>query len=154
MDINKDGVDMSDRIDVGLIITSNRLSLVELAKRLGRDPPNGSHDKGEPKGLLKRGLTWPCTFWRENVYDTDAPLVTQCMQILKQMPPKCIELLNTEPNDISVSLSIAVFYKSAFFNLNVPRSLITELSHKGIDFEITAYPVMEDGSSGKNKGEE
>ena len=57
------------------------------------------------------------------------------------MPPKCIELHTSEPDDISVSLDIAVFYKSAYFNLVMPRGLITELSTKGIDIEITAYPV-------------
>lgn len=113
---------MAATFDVGLIVTSRRLSLMELATRLGRKPQTGSHDKGEPRGLKRSGLVWTCTVWRENVRDADASVYQQCSQLLRDMPPACAELLAAEPDDISVTLHVAVFYESAYCNFVAPRS--------------------------------
>ncbi len=126
-----------------VVVTSCTLSLPELTARLGREPQSGSgsHNRGDQRGLPGQGLTWDRTIWRENAQDDKAPLYEQCSQLLQDMPPKCVELLLAEPNDIAVSLDIVVFYESAYVSFVLPSRLIRELCAKGIDVEVTVYPV-------------
>jgi len=134
---------MVPKCDVGLKVTSHRLSLLDLAARLERDPQSGSHDNGSPRGSPRSGLVWDCTIWRENARDEDATLEVKCKQLLFDMPPKCIELRESYPEDISVYLSIAIFYTGAYASVTLPRCLIREISNKDIDLDITCYPCCE-----------
>lgn len=106
-----------------------------------RQPQPGSHDRGEQRGKPGDSLIWSCTVWREHARDSDASVYAQCTQLLREMPPICAELLATEADDISVILDVAVFYDGAYCDFMMPRSLIGQLAAKGVDFEITAYPV-------------
>ena len=141
---------MATKFDVSMIITSRRLSLSELAVRLERKPPKGSHEIGDPRGLRIHGKVWEETSWRENALDTTLAWHEQCLCLLREMPPRCVDLRASDPGDITISLDVAAFFEDAYFNIVVPPSLIGELSEKGIDFEITAYPVdsENDTSSG------
>lgn len=133
---------MAKNFDVSLLIRSRKLSLSELSSRLEREPQSGSHDKGSPRG----SVTWEYTFWRENACDADSSLYAQCSQLLRDIPPKCIELLVAEPDDISVWLDVALFYEGAYCEFDLPRKLIGELFASGVDFSITAYPCSADDS--------
>lgn len=135
---------MAATFDVGLKVTSRRLSLVELAARLGQEPGSGSHDKGD---LRIDGSPWTVTVWRANARDAGVPLLTQCLQVLRDMPRECVELLAGEPEEVSVSLDVAAFYEGAYFNIVLPSGLIRELSSKGVDLEMTVYPAGSEDSS-------
>lgn len=135
---------MSRRFEAALIVTSGRLTLSELAARLQREPSSGSHDKGSIRGFPSWGKRWTHTVWRQIASCLDGPLLEQCEQLLADMPPGCAELVRAEPEDISVCLDIACFFQTAYFNLTLPRKFITDLAAKGIDLEITAYPVAPD----------
>lgn len=132
---------MSTTFDVSLVVMSRRLSLPELASRLEREPQTGSHDKRD----LRRGdAAWGCTIWRGNSQDANAPWCEQCFRLLREMPPKCIELRTADPDDISVGLQVAAFYEAAYFDLTLPHGLMGELSRTGVDIEIVGYPVAEE----------
>ncbi len=129
---------MATRYGVSLVVLSHRLSLPQLAAKLGREPGNGSHDMGAPR---VRGTVWPYTVWREDAHDSDAPWHEQCLQPLREMPPECLAVLAAAPDDIAVSLDVAVFFETAYCGLRFGRDVIAELSRKGVDLEITSYPV-------------
>jgi hypothetical protein len=63
------------------------------------------------------------------------------------MPPGYAELVYAERDDISIRLDIVFFFNAAYFNLKLPEDLIRNLAAKGIDLEITAYPVDPDAGN-------
>jgi len=101
---------------VGLAVTSRKLSLSELAERLGRQPRPGSHDKGAPRGL--RGDTWAQSVWRENARDVNAVWCDQALQLLRDAPPGLGALRAAEPDEVSISLDVAVFFCQSFPAIN------------------------------------
>jgi hypothetical protein len=143
---------MASDFNVGLLMISRKLSLAELTVKLGQEPQSGSHDKDTPRSVVRQNVTWPCTVWRANASDPDACWHEQCLQLLRDMPQKCVELVAMEPNDISVLLSVAAFYRSAYFDLVLPSTLIGELCRRKVDFEITAYPTCDEATPGGERG--
>jgi hypothetical protein len=131
---------MGTSFEASLKVTSRILSLAELTSALGREPDSGSHDKGSARGRPDSGLTWEYSVWRQDAPDLNAPWETQCLTLLREVAPKCKELLVAAPGDISVWLALAAYYEGAYFNLVLPRNLVTELAEAGLDIEITGYP--------------
>jgi len=125
--------------EVGLIVTSRSLSLMELARPLGQEPAAGSHNKGDAR---IDGSRWETTVLWLNTRAAGAGLLAQCLQVLGDMPPKCAELAGGKADDLCVSLDVAAFYEGAYFNVVLPSDLIRELASKGVDVEITVYPVV------------
>jgi len=133
---------MARKCDVALVIQSGKFTLSELSARLERNSEPGSHEKG---GLRPHGMPWERTVWRANASDNDAPLRAQCLQLVRDMPPKCAELMAAEPDDVSVWMDIALFFDTAYVTLTLGRDVISELAAKGIGLEITAYPSAAEG---------
>jgi hypothetical protein len=133
------------QFDLSLIVCSGRLSLLDVATRLRREPEAGSHDKGDPRGLPASGMRWDVTVWRQNARNPDSALAEQCSQLLADMPPGCAELVAAEQDDISVYLDIAVYFNTAYLALTLPRTVIRNLAEQAIALEITGYPVSSDG---------
>jgi hypothetical protein len=129
---------MTAQFDVGLVVTSQTLSLSELTLRLQREPQSGSHDKGAPR---PSGAFWTISVWRENARDSNASLEAQCLQILKDVPPACMQLVEAAPDDVSISLDIAVFFEDAYLRVQLPSCVIGELAKRGIGLEVTGYPA-------------
>jgi hypothetical protein len=92
--------------------------------------------------------TWSCTIWRENAADTNALWPEQCLQLLRQMPFRSQELFAADPEDISIVLDIAVFYKTAYTSIALPHELIQEMATRNVVCEITTYPVSEENAVG------
>ncbi len=135
---------MANRCSVGLVFESAELSLSELSAILGREPPSGSHEKGEPRGLPGRGLAWERSQWREDAPDANAPLLVQCESLLAGLPAGWMKLHHSSSEDVSAWLDIAVFFTSAYFSVTLPRSLLGEINARGVDLEITGYPCSEE----------
>jgi hypothetical protein len=131
---------MGTTFEASIIVTSSTWSLAELTSLLGREPQSGSHEMGSPRGLSRWGLTYERTVWRQNAPEADAPWETQCQTLLREVAPKCKELLAAAPGDVSVWLAVAAYYEGAYFSLVLPRNLVTELAEAGLDIEITGYP--------------
>jgi hypothetical protein len=129
--------------DVSLVVSSNVLSLSELASLLDCLPGSGSHDKDEPRSS---GSRWEKTVWRQNARDADAPFDVQCAQVLHDMPPQCVELLADGENDITALLDVAVYFGTSYCSLVVPAEVVQALSARRMYFEVTMYPAELGGS--------
>ncbi|HEY4308627.1 MAG TPA: hypothetical protein VGN12_04160 [Pirellulales bacterium] len=120
------------------MVTSKRMSLAELATALGRPPQAGSHDKG---ARHPSGKSWDVTIWRANSLDPSAALEVQSVQLLNDMPSACADLLATSPDDITVTLDVAVYFLTPYSSSIISPAMISALAGKGIQLEITSYPI-------------
>ena len=136
--IRKGLINMATGVDISLVVESHSLSLMELSKRLEREPDSGSHNKGDPRAKDK---VWGSTIWRENTFDASLSWCEQCFHLLQKLPPKCKDLLATALDDISIFLDIAVFYESECLSFNMPKRLIDKLSENNVGINITIYPT-------------
>ena len=134
------GAVVNKQFDVGLVVTSKSLSLSDLARRLGRQPQAGSHGKGTPRTY---GTPWAYSVWRENSLDGSASLEEQCLQLVEAIPRACRGLVESNPEDVSVFLDIAVYFETAYASIKLRSKFLAKLATIGIDIDITAYPAGE-----------
>ena len=132
--------DVKPNFDISLVVTSRNLSLTELSQILGKEPQSGSHCKG---GARLTGEKWDCSVWRENARDTNADWRDQCLSLLREIPANWADLQSRYPDDISISLDMALFYDTAYASISMPPSLLREILHKNVGLEIAIYPVDE-----------
>jgi len=125
---------------VSLLIRSSSLSLDEMSSRLGRPHSSGSHTKGEPHALEKRGRSpWSETVWRfDSAVSESAPVEDHIRNLEVEFPPD--ELRALLPADCSVCLDIAIFFDTANVSVSLPRRRMEIVERYSADLEVTCYP--------------
>jgi hypothetical protein len=127
---------------VSLDVTSTKLSLHEIAARIGMEPSPDSHDKGSPRG---RGSTWSATIWRLSSQPPEsAPLKVHLEDLLSKfhegvLTSACAIL------DAQVDLSIGVFFDEAYCSVSIPTGFLDAIKEYPVGLEITCYPSQMEG---------
>jgi hypothetical protein len=128
------------RLMVSLLVESPSLSLDELSTALGRKHSSGSHDRGEPHVLEKKGHPpWSKTVWRfDSGLSEEASVVEHLERLNSQLPGR--ELLRLLPTGCTVWIDIAVFFDTPMGSVSIPTRGMEVIGAYKAALEITSYP--------------
>jgi hypothetical protein len=119
------------RLMVSLLVESPSLSLDELSAPLGRKHSSGSHNRGEPHVLEKKGHPpWSKTVWRfDSGLSEEASVVEHLEGCLRLLPTGC-----------TVWVDIAVFFDTPMGSVSIPARGMEIIGAYNAALEITSYP--------------
>lgn len=130
---------MVTQYQCGILITSSKLSLPELVSLIGRPAQSGSHDKDDVH--IRNCTAWKTTRWREDAWDLEGSLCSQILQLVNDIGPICVDIVNRGAGDLVAELDVMVLYDTYTLTIDLPSDVVAAIAINKLALSISAYPT-------------